>query len=137
MAVYLSTIPQLLDNIGDPIRFTETGCRGGCCAIKHRANAGQITIKNTGDCCNPSIYKVQFHGNVTGVQGQILLGIYLDGELVPESLMAVAPVGTSFVTSLDSVILVCTDMCCSRISVRTLTADVTVNTAEIIVTKVG
>lgn len=137
MAVYLSTTPQTLTNIGDAIRFTETGCRGGCCNIKHRANSSQVTIRNTGGCCSPSTYKVQFHGNVTNVQGQILLGIYLDGELVPEALMAVAPVGTSFVTSLDSVVLVCTDCCCSHISVKTLTAGVTVNTAEIIVTKVG
>lgn len=133
MAEY-SLITPLLVPVNGTIPYNNVICRG-CCNIRHRAGSGIIKLKG-GTCCNPNKYHVQFHANVTGVAGAIQLGIYLDGELLLETLMSVVAAAATDVLSVDATTEICIDGCCSNVSVRVITGDtVTVNTANIIVHK--
>lgn len=132
MAEYIRTT-SIAVPVGSAVTYTDT-VKKGCCNIRHRAGSGLITVKG-GSCCNPNTYRVTFHGNVRGVQGAMQLGIYLDGELLPETLMSVYGTGTTPVYSVDATteILVCG--CCANISVRVIEGALTVDTAAIIVDK--
>lgn len=133
MAEYTLTTPTAVP-VGGAVPYNNTVIKG-CCNIKHRAGSGQVTIKG-GTCCNPARYLVIFHANVTGVAGAIQLALYLDGEILPETLMSVVPAAAADVWSVDAQTEFCTDCCCSTVSARVVTGDtVTVNTAEIIVKK--
>ena len=119
--------------VGSAVPFNNTVVDGGC-SIRHRAGSGIITVKGSGCCKCPRRYRVNFHGNVSGVQGAMVLGIYLDGELLPETRMSVVGTGTTAVYSVDAVTIIPADCCCHSISVRVITGDaVTVNNAGIIV----
>lgn len=133
MAEYVLTTPTLVA-VGSAVPYNGEICKG-CCCIRHRTGAGTIKVKG-GTCCHPNRYHVSFHGNVTGVAGAIQLGIYLDGELLPETLMSVVPAAATDVLSLGATTEICVDGCCASISVRVIEGDtVTVNTANIIVHK--
>lgn len=133
MAEYVLTLPVAVP-VGGSVPYTDTICKG-CCNIRHRAGSGLIKLKG-GTCCKPNRYHVQFHANVTGVAGAIQLGLFLDGELLPETLMSVVPAAATDVLSVDASTEVCLDVCCSTLSARVVTgATVTVNTANIIIHK--
>lgn len=107
----------------------------GCCAVRHRAGSGIITVKG-GTCCQPARYRVNFHANVTGVAGAIQLALYQDGEQLPETLMSVVPAAATDVWSVDAETEVNAICDCTNISARVVTgATVTVNTASIVVSK--
>ena len=133
MAEYTLTTPTAVP-VGGSVPYNNTVIKG-CCNIKHRSGSGQVTVKG-GTCCNPARYLVSFHANVTGVAGAIQLALYLDGEILPETLMSVVPAAAADVWSVDAQTEFCTDCCCSTVSARVVTGDaVTVNSAEIIVKK--
>lgn len=131
MAEYILTTPTAVP-VGSAVPYTETVVKG-CCNIRHRAGSGIVTVKGH-DC--GTRYRAAFHGNVTGVAGAVQLGLYLDGELLPESIMSVVPAAADDVLSVDAVTLI--PGCCEThsLSVRVITGDtVTVNTAALIVDK--
>lgn len=133
MAEYTLTTPTAVP-LGGAVPYTNTIIKG-CCNIKHRAGSGQVTVRG-GTCCNPAKYLVYFHANVTGVAGAIQLALFLDGERLPETLMAVVPATATDVWSVSAETEFCVDCCCGTVSARVVEgATVTVNTAEIIVKK--
>lgn len=72
---------------------------------------------------------------VTGVATAIELGVYMDGELIPGTIMSVVPYGDTQVWTVNTAVEVYAD-CCDSISVRVITGDtVTVNSANVIVRK--
>lgn len=133
VAEYTLTTPTAVAE-GNTVPYNNTVCSGGCC-IRHRQGSGIVDIRG-GNCCRPVKYRVSFHGVVSGVQGAIQLGMFLDGELLPETLMAVVPGGTTALWSVDTDTVICSECSCSAVSVRVIEGDpVTVNTASIIVEK--
>lgn len=107
----------------------------GCCNIKHREGSGIVTVKG-GTGCKPNVYKVNFHANVTGFTGQAQLGIYLDGELLPETVMSIYTGLATVIQSVDAETEIKADCCCDSISVRVIEGDdAVINTASIIVQK--
>lgn len=119
---------------GNSIPFT-TDIIKGCCNIRHRTGSGSIKIKG-GNCCRPNKYYIQFHANVTGVTGSFQLGVYLDGELLPETAMSgVLPADTN-VISVDTATEIAVEGCWSTISVRNIIGTgMEINTANIIIHK--
>lgn len=120
--------------VGSAIPYNNT-IVPGCCNIRHRIGSGAIKVKG-GSCCRPNRYLVQFHGNITGVTGFSQLGIYLDGELLPETQMYVVAAAATDILSVDSATEILVDGCYSAISVRVIAGTgATMNTANIIVHK--
>lgn len=131
--IFVNTTPQTLAAAGDAVVFntnTQARCNPN---IRHRIGSGIITVRGSGCACNPARYRVSFHGNITGVAGQVQLGIYLNGELLPETVMSVFAAAASNVISVDDETEITADFGDSTISVRTLTPGITVNTASLIV----
>lgn len=118
--------------VGSSVPF-DTVLVCGCNCIRHRAGSGNIRVKG-GSCCNPYVYKVNFHGNVTGFTGQFRAGIFLDGELLPETEMSIYTGLATVIQSIDAETEIKVDGCNSNISVRVIEGDdATFNTASIIV----
>ena len=118
--------------VGAPIPFNNTIIRG-CCNIRHRDGSGNIKVKG-GTCCRPNRYYIQFHGNITGVTATAQLGIYVDGELLPETLMSVVEADPANVLSIDSATEIEVEGCYSTISVRVIAGtNATMQTANIII----
>jgi len=133
MAEY-SLITPLAVPEGGTVPYNNVICKG-CCCIRHRAGSGIIKVKG-GTCCNPNRYHVQFNANVTGVAGAIQLGLFLDGELLPETLMSVVAAAATDVLTVNTATEICVDGCCAAIAARVIEGEtVTVNTANIIVHK--
>ena len=131
--ILINTTPQTLSNIGDPVVFN-TNSMSRCNAnIRHRAGSGIVTVRGSGCVCNPARYRVSFHGNVSGLTGETQLAVYLNGEQLPETVMSVVPAAAADALSIDVETEVIADFGDSSVSVRTLTAGVTVNTASLIV----
>lgn len=135
MAEY-SLITPLDIPVGGTVPYNNT-IYGGCCNIRHRNGSGVVKVKG-GTCCKPNRYHVQFHAAVTGA---IQMGLYLDGELLPETLMAIVSGADTNVYSLDAATEINVDGCFSTISARVIEAGstagepLTINTANIIVHK--
>lgn len=107
----------------------------GCCNIRHRAGSGSIKVKG-GSCCKPNKYHIQFHGNITNVTGFSRLGIFLDGELLPETQMYVVAAAATDILSVDCATEILVDGCCSTISARVIDGTGAImNTANIIIHK--
>lgn len=133
MAEYSLTTPTVVA-VGSAVPYDNV-IINGCCNITHRAGSGIIKVKG-GTCCHPNKYTVRFHGLVLGVAGPIQLGIYLDGELLPESLTAVVPEATADVWGIDTETQLLAVGDYESISVRVVAgAPLTVDRASIIVTK--
>lgn len=119
--------------VGSAVPYNQTVVPGGC-DIRHRGGSGIVTIKGNTCCKNPRRYRATFHGNVVGVQGAMVLGMYLDGELLPETRMSVVGTGTTAVYSVDATTEILADCGCQALTVRVITGDaVTVNNAALIV----
>ena len=133
MAEYVLNTPTVVA-VGSAVPYNNTVVKG-CCNVRHRSGSGIVNVKG-GTCQKPNLYDVEFHGNVTGVEGSIQLALYLDGEILPETLMSVVPATATDVLSVGARTQISTDCSCSSISARVVTgATVTVNSASIIVQK--
>lgn len=120
--------------VGAPIPFNNTIIKG-CCNVKHREGSGNIRVKG-GTCCHPNRYHIMFHGNITGVNAVATLGIYVDGELLPETQMYVYETDPANILSVDSTTEIEVEGCYSTISVRVIAGtNATMQTANIIVHK--
>lgn len=118
--------------VGNAIPYTDNPVPGGC-SIRHRKGSGNVKVKG-GIPCRPVKYIVNFHGTVTGVTGFVELGIFLDGELLPETVMYVVEPTPTNVLSVDSSTEILADCACQTISVRNIAGTgLTVNTASLIV----
>lgn len=135
MAQFISTTPQEITTVGGSVAFNSTAVCGGC-DVKHRNGSALIKVKGSG-CCSRARYRVSFHGNITGTAALTQLALYQDGEILLESLMSVVPAAAADVWSVGNDTEVYVDCNCSTLSVRSLTAGVTVNTASIIITRVA
>lgn len=132
MAEYSLTTPTLVA-VGSSVPYNNA-IIPSCACIRHRAGSGIVKVKG-GGCCHPNKYLIMFHGNVTGVAGSVQLGIYVDGELLPETLMSAFLAAATNVVSVDASTEILAEGD-STITVRVITGDtVTVNTADIIVHK--
>lgn len=136
MAEYALLTPLTIPN-GGMVPYTTTICKGNC-SIRHRNGSGTVKVKG-GSCCNPNKYPVRFHANVTGATGDITLGLYLDGELLPETVMSLVSGSADYVQSVDSATEICVDGCWANISARVIVGgtggELTFNTANMIVNK--
>lgn len=133
MAEYTLTTPTFVPE-GGAIPFTNTVIKG-CCNVRHRPGSGIVKLKG-GTCCKPNKYFIRFHGVTTDVPGTTQLGIFLDGELLPETLMSANAQTADDVLSMDAATEVCLDGCCSNVSVRVVAGTTTtVNAAAIIIHK--
>lgn len=134
MAVFTSTTAQTVSN-GNNVAFTSTAVRGGC-SVLHREGSGLVTVRGSGNCCNPARYRISFNGTVTGVAGAIQLVITQSGENLGETLMSVVPAATTDVWSISTSTEIVVPCDCATIGVKSVTAsDITVNTASIAVTR--
>lgn len=132
MAEYSLTTPTLVAE-GSAVPYNNV-IVPSCAYIRHRPGTGAVKVRG-GGCCHPNKYEINFHGNVTGVAGTIQLGIFVDGELLPETLMSVVLAAATNVVSVDATTEILAESN-SVISVRVIDGDpVTVNTANIVVHK--
>lgn len=135
MAEFILTTPTVVP-VNSAIPFDDEIVKG-CCAIHHRPNSSVITLKG-GSCCHPNLYHVDFNALVLGTTDTIQLGVYLDGELLNETLMSVVPASTTGVWSVSTSTEVLAYCDCDNLSVRVVAGTpVTVNRASIIVKKEG
>lgn len=131
MAEFTLTTPTAVA-VNDPVPFNNVVVSGGC-MVRHRAGSGIVKVKG-GTCCNPKKYTVRFHGYVTGLAAETTFAIYLDGEMLPETMMAVVPVAAADNWSIDASTQILVDCSCQTLSVRNLSAgEVTVTNAALIV----
>lgn len=135
MAEFISTTSQSLTNVGDSVTFNSTVVCGNC-NIKHREGSGLIKIRGSESCSNRARYRITFNANVSGIASNIQLAVYQDSEELNETLMSVVPATTTDVWSVNANTEIYVDCNCSTISVKTLTAGITVDTASIIITKI-
>lgn len=135
MAEFISLTPQVLDNVGDSVAFAinKTSCN---CNIRHREGSSIIRLKGSNWSCNRAKYRVSVHANVQGVAGPIIFALYEDGEQIPETVTSVVPAAATDVWSVDTDSEIFVDCDCASISFRTLTPDVSVETASIIINRV-
>jgi hypothetical protein len=132
MAEYTLTTPTAVA-VGSAVPYNNTVI-GGCCNIRHRAGSGTIKVKGSGCCKCPRRYKVTFSANVTGVTGTITLGLYLDGELLPETEMNVIADAPANILTVNTATEILADCDCQTITARNIAGTgLTVNTASIIV----
>lgn len=133
MAEYSLTTPTTFDE-NVPITFNNT-IINGCCNIRHREGSGIINLRG-GSCCKPARYLVYFGANVLGTQGLIQLGIFLNGEMLPETVMSVTSSGTTAINTVNAMTEIPLYIDGGSLSVRVITGgDITVNVANIIVKK--
>lgn len=134
MAEYSLTTPTFVA-VGSSIPYN-TEIIKGCCNIHHRPNSSIISLK--GKNCIPTKYKISFHASVLGVAGIIQLGLFQDGEMIPETLMAVVPATTLNVWTVSAETIVLVDCDCTDISARVIAgATTTIDRANIIIEKVA
>lgn len=131
--IFINTTPQTLAAVGDAVVFPSNPNTRCNTSIRHRTGSGIITVKGSGCPCNPARYRVYFQGNITGTAALTQFGIYLNGELLPETVMSVVPAAAGNVLTINGDTEITADFGDSTITVRTLTAGVTVNTASLIV----
>lgn len=113
MIVLSNTMEQLL-NPGEAMTFDRVLIKHGC-GISHRANTGSVTLRGR----RP--YKIEFHGNLTGTAGDLVLGIYADGALLPETTMGTALATTDDLSNVSAGTIVGNFACCIFDSSITLT----------------
>lgn len=132
MAEFTLTTPTAVA-VGTAVPYNQTVVPGNC-DIRHRGGSGIVTIKGNSCCKCPRRFKATFHANIVGVQGAMELGLYLDGELLPETRMSVVGTGTTAVYSVDATTEILADCGCQALSARVITGNaVTVNSAALIV----
>ena len=153
-AEYSANVDQTVAS-NAPIIFTESPvpCNRGF--IYHQDGSGIFRLSSVGASIPSNIcrctgimpmaqYLVEFHGNAAistgGTVEEIQLGIAVDGEIDPSSIMRITPaaveeyqnIGTSIVVSVPAICR------CSSVSVRNIsTQDVDVQNANILIDRIA
>ena len=137
MAAEYSIITEQTIQPGQALLFPVSTypCRSGY--IFHRDGSGIFRLANrvryNGCGCRypiyETLYNVEFHGNVTvaegGTAGEISLGIVVDGETDPESIMTVTPAAVGDLFNIGTGIIVAVpSICgCSNVAVENVGAE--------------
>lgn len=130
MAKFLIPAQVLTD--GDALILDNTQMKS--CAIYHDSGTATITVRGSGCICNPARYTVSVHVlNTEDVSAPVQFGVYVDGELLPDSVIALPTVTVGDIISGDVTTEV-TAAGSTRISVRALT-DANVTGGNVIVTR--
>ena len=106
--------------INDLVAFD--GSTKRCANVVHRAGSGLFTLKG-GSCCNPAKYMVHLHVVATAPAATAeQLIVYVDGEPVSQTLIALPPVAAGTVVSGDVSFTVESSCACTKLSVHSVTA---------------
>lgn len=130
MAKFL--IPAQALDAGDGIVLNNTQMKS--CAIYHDNGTPTITVRGSGCICNPARYAVSAHIVTTAAAAAaVQFGIYVDGELLPDSVIGLPAVSVGDVISGD-VTTEITAAGSTRITIRAVT-DANVTDGNVIVTR--
>lgn len=118
MAEFIATAQTL--TAGQNVIFSrETKCGN----VRHRSDTGIFTLKGSKNCCNPAKYHVWVHVVTTATAATpIQLALAEDGEVLPETLIAIVPVAIGDVTSGDTVKEITVDCDCAKLALRAISA---------------
>ena len=118
MAGFIAGAQALVAN--DVVAFA--GDTKRCANVVHRSGSGLFTLKG-GTCCNPARYVVHLHVVTTAVDATaVQLVLFVDGEPIPQSLIALPPVAAGTALSGDVTITVDSACACTKLSVHAVTA---------------
>lgn len=138
MAEYTYSVLQTVATNGN-VLFTETPISAGNCIV-HRDGSGLVTLRGMTNQCRAR-YRVSFGGNIAvpdgGTAGAISVALSVNGEPLASSTAIVTPTATAafFNVSLDAYVDVPRG-CCTNVSVKnTSTQDISVQNANLIVTR--
>lgn len=119
---------------------TPSPCRSGI--VRHREGTGNILLSGgriNNRCNRDTDYRVSFSANIAiptgGTVGEISLGIAVDGNVIPYTIMRVTPaaLNTYFNVAVTSLVPIW-NQCCQDVSViNTSTQDILVQNANIVV----
>lgn len=118
MAQFIAGVQALAPN--DLVAFA--GQTKRCANVVHNAGSGLFTLKG-GSCCNPARYSIHLHIVTTALTTdpqQLIL--YVDGEPIQPSLIAVPPVTAGVAQSGDTTYMVESACACTKLSVHAVTA---------------
>lgn len=139
MAEYTAAALQAVP-AGQNVLLTETAVPG-CCNIKHREGAGNITLGGFKDFNIPR-YRVTFNANIAvptgGTVEAISIALAVDGEPLAASTAIVTPAAVEefFNVSVSAIIAVPCE-CCATVAVEnTSTQIINVQNANVIVEKI-
>ena len=130
MAKFL-ILPQALE-AGEGVILTNTQLKS--CAIYHDDGTAAVTVRGSGCIMNPARYTVTAHVIITeAVSAPTQFGIYVDGELLPDSVIGLPTVAVGDTIS-GSVTTEITAAGSTRISLRAIT-DANLTGGNVIVTR--
>lgn len=125
-------IPAQALDAGDGIVINNTQMKS--CAIYHDGGTPTITVRGSGCICNPARYSVSAHVIITeAVSAPTQIGLYVDGELLPDSVIGLPTVTVGDTISGD-VVTEITAAGSTRIALRAIT-DANVTGGNVIVTR--
>lgn len=141
MAEFTYVAAQTVSN-GENVRFDETPVTASRC-IAHREGSGIVTLRGLTSCQSKARFRVSFGGNIAvptgGTAGAISVALAIAGEPLPASRAIVTPAAAAeyFNVYVDTFVDVPAG-CCVTIAVRnTSGADISVQNANLIVTREG
>lgn len=80
MPLILATNTSDITFLNDELKTRSATCSGW---LNHTEGTSQYTILGSGNCCQPSVYKITFNANVTGeTAGSIEIGLKENGTPV-------------------------------------------------------
>lgn len=131
MAKFIATT-QIVE-AGNDVIF---GGNNACCKIRHRDNTGIFTLRGSGNCCQPAVYRVDAHVVTTATAAvPITLVLVEDGEVIPDSEIALVPAAVGNVLSGQTSTEIVVDCDCAKVALRGLTA-VPLTIANLIITRI-
>ena len=130
MAKFL--IPSQARAAGEGVILNNTGLRS--CAVFHEDGTPTITVRGSGCLCNQARYSVSAHVITTALVAEaVQIGLYVDGELLPDTIIGIPAVAVGDVISGDLTTEVAAGSN-ARISLRAIT-DVSITGGNVIVNR--
>lgn len=141
MAEFTYVAAQTVAN-GENVLFDETPVTASRCIV-HREGSGVVTLRGLTSCQSKARFRVSFGGNIAvptgGTAGAISVALAIAGEPLPASRAIVTPAAAAeyFNVYIDTFVDVPAG-CCVTIAVEnTSGADISVQNANLIVTREG
>lgn len=130
MAKFL--IPAQVRAAGESVILSNTQMKS--CTIYHDDGTAPVTVRGSGCICNPARYSVSAHVIITeAVSAPVQFGIYVDGELVADSLIGLPTISVGDTISGD-VTTEITAAGSTRITLRAI-SDANITGGNVIVTR--
>lgn len=130
MAKFL--IPAQARAAGEGVILNNTGLRS--CAVFHEDGTPTITVRGSGCLCNQARYSVSAHVITTALVAEaVQIGLYVDGELLPDTIIGIPAVAVGDVISGDLTTEVAAGSN-ARISLRAIT-DASITGGNVIVNR--